>query len=72
LAHEKTFVAAGEQFAFGGGRHFCLGAMLARSELEQAANVLLDRFPNMDFANGERPQWKGLKMRSVEALRVTL
>jgi cytochrome P450 len=72
LNHAKAFSAAGEHFAFGLGRHFCLGAMLAKSELEQASQVLLDRFPDMDFAGGVPPVWKGLKMRSVESLRVTL
>ncbi len=72
LNHERTFTAAGEQFAFGGGRHFCLGAMLAKSELEHASNALLDRFAAMDLAPGFRPRWKGLKMRSVESLQVRL
>ncbi|TCB97227.1 cytochrome P450 [Micromonospora zingiberis] len=72
LDHEKAFSAAGEHFAFGFGRHFCLGAMLSRSELLQASNVLLDRFPQMRLADGFQPHWKGLKMRAVEQLLVTL
>jgi cytochrome P450 len=72
LNHDKAFTAAGDHFAFGSGRHFCLGAMLAKSELEIAAGVLLDRFPDMRFADGVEPRWSGLKMRSVEALSVTL
>jgi pulcherriminic acid synthase len=72
LNHERAFSAAGDHFAFGWGRHFCLGAMLAKSELEIAAGVLLDRFPDMRFADGFEPKWTGLKMRSVESLLVTL
>lgn len=72
LDHDKTFTAAGDTFAFGSGRHFCLGAMLAKSELEMASNVLLDRFPGMRLADGFRPEWAGLKMRSVDRLTVTL
>ncbi|GAA3238045.1 cytochrome P450 [Pseudonocardia petroleophila] len=72
LDHVKAFSATGEHFAFGWGRHFCLGAMLARGELLQAASVLLDRFPEMRLADAVPPRWAGLKMRSVEALRVTL
>ncbi|MEU6852161.1 cytochrome P450 [Actinacidiphila alni] len=72
LDHTKTFSAAGDTFAFGSGRHFCLGAMLAKSELEMAANVLLDRFPDMRLADGFAPEWAGLKMRSVDRLTVTL
>jgi pulcherriminic acid synthase len=72
LKHGNAFTAAGEHFAFGGGRHFCLGAMLAKAELEHGATVLLDRFPDMDFADGVAPGWKGLKMRSVERLPVRI
>ncbi|GAA3237956.1 cytochrome P450 [Pseudonocardia petroleophila] len=72
LNHEKAFTASGDHFAFGFGRHFCLGAMLAKSELEQSSSVLLDRFPDMRFAGGRVPTWAGLKMRSVESLQVTL
>ena len=61
-----------EHFAFGGGRHFCLGAMLAKSQLEVAANMLMDRFPDMRLAEGFTPTWKGIKMRSVDKLLVTL
>jgi cytochrome P450 len=72
LDHVRSFTAAGDHFAFGSGRHFCLGAMLAKSELEQATNVLLDRFPDMRLAADFEPRWSGLKMRSVESLAVTL
>ena len=33
--------------AFGGGVHFCLGAPLARLELQVAYQALLARFPNL-------------------------
>jgi cytochrome P450 len=72
LAHDKAFTAAGEHFAFGHGRHFCLGAMLARSELEVSVNLLLDRFPDMRLADGFMPRERGLKMRAPGELRVVL
>jgi cytochrome P450 len=72
LNHSKAFAATGEHFAFGMGRHFCLGAMLAKGELQIALNILLDSFPDMRFADGFQPTWTGLKMRSVESLAVTL
>lgn len=72
LNHEKAFTNSSEHFAFGGGRHFCLGAMLAKSQLEVAANMLMDRFPDMRLAEGFTPTWKGIKMRSVDKLLVTL
>lgn len=72
LNHDKVFTNSNEHFAFGGGRHFCLGAMLAKSELEVGTNILMDRFPDMRLADDFVPAWSGLKMRSVEKLVVTL
>jgi pulcherriminic acid synthase len=72
LRHDRAFSNTNEQFAFGGGRHFCLGAMLAKSELEVGAGMLMDRFPDMRLADDFTPVWRGLKMRSVERLMVTL
>lgn len=72
LNHDRTFTNSGEHFAFGAGRHFCLGAMLAKSELEVGLNMLMDRFPDMRLADGFVPEWDGVKMRSVSKLLVTL
>jgi cytochrome P450 len=36
---------------FGLGAHFCLGAHLARAELDTALKVLLSRLPNLRFDN---------------------
>jgi cytochrome P450 len=72
LNHARVFSNSNEHFAFGGGRHFCLGAMLAKSQLEVASTMLLDRFPGMRLADGFTPRWQGIKMRSVEKLLVTL
>jgi pulcherriminic acid synthase len=72
LDHEKVFNNTGEHFAFGGGRHFCLGAMLARSEIEVGMNLLMDRFPNMRVADGFTPTWTGVKARYQPHLLLTL
>jgi len=72
LDHEKVFNNTGEHFAFGGGRHFCLGAMLARSEIDVGMNLLLDRFPNMRVADGFAPTWTGVKARYQPKLLLTL
>jgi cytochrome P450 len=72
LSHENVFSNTGEHFAFGAGRHFCLGAMLAKSEIEVGASILLDRFPAMDFAPGFVPAWRGVKARTVEQLLIRL
>jgi len=72
LEHEKVFNNTGEHFAFGGGRHFCLGAMLARSEIDVGMNLLMDRFPNMRVADGFTPAWTGVKARHLPQLLLTL
>ena len=62
-----------EHQAFGGGgRHFCLGAMLARAELEIGVNLFLDRFPDMRLADPEAAVDVGLKMRGPRTVPVTL
>ena len=38
------------QLAFGHGPHFCIGADLARTELEIGLRVLMDRFPTLKVA----------------------
>lgn len=72
LNHETAFSGTGEHFAFGYGRHFCLGAMVAKSELSSALGMMLDRFPGMRLASADTPQSQGLKMRSPRELRVVL
>ena len=40
--------------AFGGGPHFCIGAPLARVEMQIALPVLFDRLPNLSLAETPR------------------
>jgi unspecific monooxygenase len=57
--------------AFGAGIHFCLGAPLARLELQTSFRALLERFPAMEVAR--EPRWKpNYVIRGLEELRVTL
>ncbi|MBO0778330.1 MAG: cytochrome P450 [Ktedonobacteraceae bacterium] len=48
---------ASRHLAFGHGSHFCLGAPLARLEIEIALASLLERFPALCLATTE-PQWR--------------
>jgi cytochrome P450 len=57
--------------AFGNGRHFCLGAPLARLEAGIALNNLVQRLPALRRATTGPVRWKpGLNLRSLEELPV--
>jgi cytochrome P450 len=45
---------AGKHLAFSGGRHFCLGAALARAEGEVGLRTFFDRFPDVRSAGAGR------------------
>ncbi len=56
--------------SFGGGLHFCVGAPLARLEMQIALPVLFSRCPDLCLAEG--PQFANLyHFHGLEALRVT-
>ena len=58
--------------AFGLGPHFCLGAPLARLELEILFSKLLRRFPDIQLLD-ERPRYRtGLVFRGLRQLSVQL
>jgi cytochrome P450 enzyme len=57
---------------FGVGPHFCVGAALARLELEVALGTLIERFPSMRLVD-EVPAFRpNPQMRDMESLRVVL
>jgi cytochrome P450 len=53
--------------AFGLGRHFCLGAFLARAEMNIALEVLLRRLPNVRLA-GDVPDIYGVILRGPRSV----
>ncbi|HTX95506.1 MAG TPA: cytochrome P450 [Mycobacterium sp.] len=62
---------AGRHLAFSGGRHFCLGAALARAEGEVGLRTFFDRFPEVRAAGaGSRRDTRVL--RGWSSLPVTL
>jgi cytochrome P450 len=56
--------------SFGQGAHFCLGAHLARTELETALRVIFERFPRMRLAPGRRVEIVGGVLRGPRELWV--
>jgi len=64
----------GQHLAFGIGRHVCVGAALARAELETAFEVLLDAFQRFTPAWGEAlpPITPSFFGRNIEHLPVIL
>ncbi|ROM46390.1 cytochrome [Pseudomonas canadensis] len=65
--HQET-----NHFAFGAGRHFCLGSLLARMEITIGARLLLQTFPNVRWAPGFQPVEHGFLNRSPHRLEVAL
>jgi cytochrome P450 len=56
--------------AFGAGAHFCLGAPLARLELQILFGTLVSRLPYIRL-DGDPPRYRpGLVFRGLEALRL--
>jgi len=62
--------AIDEHMAFGFGRHFCLGAHLARLEATAGLNALLDRLPNLRLDASQESCVVGLAFRSPNRLPV--
>jgi cytochrome P450 len=61
--------AATKHLAFGGGIHYCLGARLARMELETALTGLFRRLPQLRLEHPELLRWKPtLTIRGLESL----
>jgi cytochrome P450 len=55
--------------SFGAGIHFCLGAPLARLELQTSLRTVLERLPRMELA--EEPAWKpAYIIRGLKELKV--
>ena len=55
--------------SFGAGVHFCLGAPLARLELETSFSTVLRRMPTLQLV--EEPRWKpNYIIRGLRELRV--
>ncbi|MEU5884979.1 cytochrome P450 [Spirillospora sp. NPDC047279] len=70
LETATAFSAAADHLAFALGRHFCVGALLAETEVEVGVNQLLDAMPDMRLAHGFRPIEQGVFTRGPAELRL--
>ncbi|MGN9911196.1 cytochrome P450 [Phytohabitans sp. LJ34] len=64
--------SANPHMGFGHGVHHCIGAQLARMELQVAVATLIDRLPGLRFAGPEEDlEWKsGLLVRGLKRMPV--
>ena len=58
--------------AFGYGQHRCLGAPLARLELQESLRELVKRFPDFRLADPRAVTWSGGQVRGPRALPLVL
>ncbi|MFF3751969.1 cytochrome P450 [Streptomyces sp. NPDC002018] len=70
LTTATAFSAAADHLAFALGRHFCVGALLAKAEVEIGVNQLLDAMPDVRFADGFDPVERGVFTRGPQTLPV--
>jgi pulcherriminic acid synthase len=70
LSTKHAFLGSADHVAFALGRHFCVGSLLAKREVETAINLVLDRFPTLEYADGFVPKDIGLFTRGPEKLLV--
>ena len=59
-------------FGFGGGTHVCLGAALARSELQIMFGSLITRFDRIELGAGPLAYRDSLVLRGLESLPLRL
>ncbi|MFD3961555.1 MULTISPECIES: cytochrome P450 [Streptomyces] len=70
LAATNAFSAAADHLAFALGRHFCVGALLAKAEVEIGVGQLLDAMPDIRLADGFDPAEHGVFTRGPQSLPV--
>ncbi|AKZ59994.1 putative cytochrome P450 [Streptomyces ambofaciens ATCC 23877] len=70
LTTTTAFSAAADHVAFALGRHFCVGALLAKAEVEIGVGQLLDAMPDLTPADGFDAVERGVFTRGPQSLPV--
>ncbi|MFD7697286.1 cytochrome P450 [Streptomyces sp. NPDC059805] len=70
LSTTSAFSAAADHLAFALGRHFCVGALLAKAEVEIGVDQLLDAMPDLRLADGFDPVEQGVFTRGPQSVPV--
>lgn len=70
LTATNAFSAAADHLAFALGKHFCVGALLAKAEVEIGVGQLLDAMPDLRLADGFDPVERGVFTRGPQSLPV--
>ncbi len=70
LSTTSAFSAAANHLAFALGRHFCVGALLAKAEVETGLNQLFDAMPDLRLPDGFVPVEEGVFTRGPRSLPV--
>lgn len=66
----RAFSGGANHVQFILGRHFCVGSLLAKTELTVGLNLVLDTFDNLRYQEGFVPKEAGLYTRGLPALKV--
>ncbi|MET8458100.1 cytochrome P450 [Streptomyces parvulus] len=70
LTTTTAFSAAADHLAFALGRHFCVGALLAKAEVETGVGQLLDAMPDLRPDEGFDAAERGVFTRGPQSLPV--
>jgi pulcherriminic acid synthase len=71
-APAKAFGGNADHLGFGGGRHSCIGARLAKREMEIALNLLLDHAEDIQLTPGYQPNWaQNALVRTLDSLPIS-
>jgi cytochrome P450 len=61
-----------DHLAFGRGRHLCLGAPLARAEMQAVANAIVQRCADIELRTPELVWGGSLQSRGIQSLKIAL